>query len=148
MFVVDGQKTFDKVKAIASEVELLSGIVFWGDVTCNEVIKNKNGNEIKLLSWEDCLAMGEKETDDELTIRIKSQKPTQSCCIVFTSGTTGPPKGVLLSHDNVLWTAYTLSANGTPGFGDSDEQERLLSYLPLSHVAGNPLKFKFISILY
>ena len=49
--------------------------------------------------------------------------------IFFTSGTTGPPKGTMLTHANVLWT--TDSAFSRLGMS---ETETLVSYLPLSHV--------------
>jgi len=50
--------------------------------------------------------------------------------IVYTSGTTGPPKGAMLSHHNLLSAA----ANSGAAFG-VDAQTEALSYLPLCHIA-------------
>ena len=50
--------------------------------------------------------------------------------IVYTSGTTGPPKGTMLTHANLVWT---LRSATTPF--EVREGERLLSFLPLSHIA-------------
>lgn len=58
-------------------------------------------------------------------------RPGTCCTLVYTSGTTGNPKGVILSHDNYVWTAKrTLDRN----FFQQDVS-RMVSYLPLSHVA-------------
>jgi len=59
-------------------------------------------------------------------------KPGHCCTLVYTSGTTGMPKGVMLSHDNYVWTKKALN-----DFHKRDPNERLscVSYLPLSHVA-------------
>lgn len=48
--------------------------------------------------------------------------------IVYTSGTTGRPKGVMLSHHNILWNARAV-LKAIP----SDRKDRYLSFLPLSH---------------
>jgi hypothetical protein len=48
---------------------------------------------------------------------------------VYTSGTTGMPKGVMLSHDNITFAARRL----VEIFGLKTKQERLVSYLPLRH---------------
>jgi long-subunit acyl-CoA synthetase (AMP-forming) len=64
-----------------------------------------------------------------LEARVAAQKPTDACTLIYTSGTTGNPKGVLLSHENLLWTAH---ASTTLGFLDGDCG---VSYLPLSHIA-------------
>lgn len=49
--------------------------------------------------------------------------------IVYTSGTTGKPKGVMLSHKNILWNTHACCA--TEGFYADD---KFLSFLPLSHM--------------
>lgn len=48
--------------------------------------------------------------------------------IVYTSGTTGRPKGVMLTHDNLLWNAFYASQ-----CTDFDPHEVFLSFLPMSH---------------
>lgn len=47
------------------------------------------------------------------------------------SGTTGPPKGVMLSHDNLTWVSHALALYMDVRVG----KDVFLSYLPLSHVA-------------
>ena len=67
-------------------------------------------------------------------LRILSNQIKKDDCstLIYTSGTTGDPKGVMLSHHNILWTIETvLNEVGITG----DEPKRVLSYLPLSHVA-------------
>jgi len=62
--------------------------------------------------------------------RVGALTPDQVATIVYTSGTTGVPKGALITHANIMWTLR----NATPPFAIR-EGERLLSFLPLSHVA-------------
>jgi long-chain acyl-CoA synthetase len=50
--------------------------------------------------------------------------------LVYTSGTTGPPKGAMISHANIMWTL-----ENTVSLLHVRDGERLLSFLPLSHIA-------------
>ncbi len=62
--------------------------------------------------------------------RAFSVRPQDLATIVYTSGTTGPPKGALITHGNIMWTLRDV----TPVYGIG-EGDRLLSFLPLSHIA-------------
>jgi len=74
-----------------------------------------------------------KDSEDSLEVRMKKQKPGNCCTLVYTSGTTGPPKAVMISHDNYTWTAAASLYRHKDKiiFG----KERIVSFLPLSHVA-------------
>jgi len=74
----------------------------------------------------DCL----KHHPDAVDERSHQVRPEDLATIVYTSGTSGPPKGTMLSHSNIMWALR----NVTPVY-DIGEGDRLLSFLPLSHIA-------------
>lgn len=57
-------------------------------------------------------------------------EPGDLLTLIYTSGTTGVPKGVMLSHNNILSNIQYLSEQS----GSFDENDVLLSFLPLSHI--------------
>src|SRR5690606_6094076 len=58
-------------------------------------------------SWEDFLTKGNAVSDQELTERQnESRYPDEVAIIMYTSGSTGSPKGVMLTHDMLLRSAY------------------------------------------
>ncbi len=61
-------------------------------------------------------------------ISIHGDDPDSLATIVYTSGTTGPPKGVMLSHKNILWNAEAI-LKVIPCYSS----DILLSFLPISH---------------
>ena len=67
--------------------------------------------------------------DKAITISYPVIDPDSLATIVYTSGTTGNPKGVMLSHNNILWNAA--SAASCEPFLTTDSY---LSFLPLSHM--------------
>ena len=68
---------------------------------------------------------------DILRARIAEGIPDDPAIIVYTSGTTGPPKGALLSHRNLLVATHPLIAE----FGLTRQTYSVVCYLPLCHVA-------------
>jgi long-subunit acyl-CoA synthetase (AMP-forming) len=80
-----------------------------------------------LSTWEEII---DNEPGD-LTEAAARVRPKDIATVVYTSGTTGPPKGVMLSHNNVVWTceSYIHLLDIDPlGF-------RSVSYLPMAHIA-------------
>ena len=83
-----------------------------------------------VLSWEKLLALASDVKDEALDERILAQKPNDTATLIYTSGTTGEPKAVMITHENIVWTADALVRS--LGFGSEDVG---VSYLPLSHIA-------------
>jgi long-chain acyl-CoA synthetase len=70
------------------------------------------------------------EEPDAVARRADRVASEDMATLVYTSGTTGPPKGAVLTHANLDWTASAVDA-----VVQLQPDERFLSYLPLSHIA-------------
>jgi len=81
-------------------------------------------------SWSKFLELGLRTSEAELEKRVAAQKPDDVATLIYTSGTTGTPKAVMLTHDNLTWTAAA-AADLVGGHRD----DQVVSYLPLSHIA-------------
>ncbi|MBZ0110949.1 MAG: AMP-binding protein [Thermoanaerobaculia bacterium] len=81
-------------------------------------------------SWENLLEFGATVPESDLRDRVDALDPEDLCTLIYTSGTTGSPKGVMLSHTNLVWTAGQVIELHGCETGDS-----IVSYLPLSHIA-------------
>ncbi|MDR7128485.1 long-chain acyl-CoA synthetase [Algoriphagus sp. 4150] len=90
--------------------------------------------------WEDFLAKGVNESIAELELLKVDVKPYDLFTIIYTSGTTGRPKGVMLSHTNVLSNVVSIASIMTPATGSS----RVLSFLPLCHIYERTGSFCFM----
>ena len=69
-----------------------------------------------MYNWDDIMEMGKKVTDAELKQRLDSLEPDDVINMQYTSGTTGFPKGVMLSHTNLIGNAMSMATcmNLTP----------------------------------
>jgi len=86
-----------------------------------------------VLTWDQLVARGrealaaDRAAFEELRGKVL---PEDAATLLYTSGTTGPPKGVLLTHHNLLYECAALNRmHGLPAGGSS------VSYLPLAHIA-------------
>ena len=87
---------------------------------------------VRMIAWDDVLELGQAARDDTAA-RVATIARTDTCCIIYTSGTGGRPKGVMLSHGAILCNcrgAYEL-LRPLPDFSIGGEV--FLSFLPLSH---------------
>jgi long-chain acyl-CoA synthetase len=84
----------------------------------------------RFVTWDELIAEGLDLPPGEVDTRAGGVRPEDPATILYTSGTTGEPKGVLLSHANVVFECEaTLRRNGAePG-------NITLSYLPYAHIA-------------
>ncbi|HOP47733.1 MAG TPA: long-chain fatty acid--CoA ligase [Desulfobacteraceae bacterium] len=119
---VAGQEWLDKILKVKDLLPNMDFIVTYDPVT-------KTGTRI--YSFADAMEQGQAlDSDKEINSRINSIDPSDPATILYTSGTTGTPKGVMLSHNNILSDIEQVLAD----FRDIlTENDLFLSFLPLSH---------------
>lgn len=125
--VCDGLDQLKKFTDISKKLKHLKALVVYNVETVPEDLTFA----VPVYTFSDFLTLGKDIADDVLNARMEAQKPGNCCTLIYTSGTTGNPKAVMISHDNVTWTARNVleTVNGiTPA-------DRIVSYLPLSHIA-------------
>ncbi|MCP4872934.1 MAG: long-chain fatty acid--CoA ligase [Proteobacteria bacterium] len=90
-------------------------------------------NQDGVVAWADLIKRGDDagpEAWASVEAQVEANDPAALATIVYTSGTTGPPKGAMISHRNMMAMAESLAAALEAGDNDSS-----LSFLPLSHIA-------------
>ncbi|XP_021368563.1 long-chain-fatty-acid--CoA ligase ACSBG2-like [Mizuhopecten yessoensis] len=132
-FVLSDSKT--NIAVVENDVQLQKILGIWDDLPHLKAIVQYTG-ELKeakenVYTWKEFMAKAEGVPDSVLQERLMMQAPNKACSLVYTSGTTGNPKGVMLSHDNVTWISRQHGNNVHYKFG----VEVAVSYLPLSHIA-------------
>lgn len=110
---VGGGDLYEKVKAAQAQVPSLKEIYSFD---------KKDGQPF----WETIFAEDGQAEVDALRAQIK---PEELATIIYTSGTTGVPKGVMLSHDNII--SNIMSGRGAFPFVTGDT---VLSFLPICHI--------------
>jgi len=126
ILVVEDEKMAKAIEPYRNQLPNLKCIIVYD----GKVPENSND----IISWQDLMRIGKEDTNDDAVLERQRRMAVNECAIlVYTSGTTGNPKGVMLSHDNVIWTAKVASRDVLKlNYG----KETIVSYLPLSHIAG------------
>lgn len=127
-FVVCGdQEQVDKVLEVKDELPLLKKIVVM------DMKGLRNYDDPLLMSFEAVEEIGrkvEKEDPERFYRMADLLRPEDVAIMVYTSGTTGPPKGAMIRQEHVLRMAAAM-CKVIP----QDENDEIVSYLPLCHVA-------------
>ena len=124
---VSCSEVYEKVKAVKDKVPSLKEIYSF-----DELDECKN--------WKELLQLGKDESNQTEVEKLKaSVKPEDLATLIYTSGTTGRPKGVMLSHDNIV--SNTLESSSRLPIADGTV--KALSFLPVCHIYERMLMYLY-----
>ena len=120
VLIVENQDQLDKISKVRNNLLNLKHIV---------IIEGESSGTKGVMTWQEFMSKGMKVTEDEFLARTNDIRPGDVASLVYTSGTTGIPKGAMISHENLVFTSWSSlqSILTQPHF------ETLL-FLPLPHV--------------
>ncbi len=124
---VSDRELYDKVMKIKAAVPSLKEIYIFNE-------------EPGIKNWKEVLALGEGlKHKTEMEARMKAVQPNDLATLIYTSGTTGVPKGVMLSHNNLVSNVLD-STPRVPVFNGA----KALSFLPICHVFERMLTYLYM----
>jgi len=122
LFIQD-VKTFKRIEEIFADCETLQKLVFFG----SETIESEDALTLQRLEK---LGQEARAANPDLIGELISRsKPSDVATLIYTSGTTGEPKGVMLSHENLISNVIDSCEHFS-----FEKDDVPLSVLPLSHV--------------
>jgi long-chain acyl-CoA synthetase len=125
VLVAEDEEQLDKAIAVRGKLPKLRTIVVVDPRGVRAM-----GDDPMLMTFADLEALGEQRQLSEWADRVAALDPSDAALIVYTSGTTGPPKGAMITHANLIAAAHIF----TSAF-DVRAVDEVLSYLPLCHIA-------------
>lgn len=123
--ILSNKFQLNKVNKIKNKCRHLKFIIILNE-------KDIEQEEKGLYTFSDVQNLGkdlQKENPDLLKDNLDIIKPDDICTIIYTSGTTGEPKGVVLTHDNIL-----SNVNSSLDTFPINKDDVFLSFLPLCHI--------------
>jgi long-chain acyl-CoA synthetase len=124
--IVEDQEQVDKLLELLPQAPRLKQIVY------DDPRGLRNYTQAQLLAYDELRRIGREfdEADPGFFAReVELGKPDDICSILYTSGTTGKPKGVCQTH-----RSFIAAAAGDVAFDGFDEHDSVLSYLPMAWV--------------
>ena len=125
---VSDKEVYDKVFAIKDQVDSLKNIY------CFDKIDN-------CINWKELIDSGKENLNiGNIEIEKSKVKPNDLATIIYTSGTTGTPKGVMLSHNNIVSNVLSTSNRFPFEIG----KDSALSFLPICHVFERVVLYSYL----
>ena len=124
VLVVEDEEQLDKALEAWDRLEKLQKII----VIDPRGVKDLN--DPRIITFEDLIDLGDLVVGKSFEEMTKTITSSETAIIVYTSGTTGPPKGAMITHENLRFAAITWGL-----VYDYRKNDEVLSYLPLCHVA-------------
>ncbi|MFP4037603.1 MAG: AMP-binding protein, partial [Desulfobacteraceae bacterium] len=118
---MEGDEYLPMIQSVRDKIPCLENIVLFGDTEIPETIL-----------WSELGAMGEDLGEEALQEREKAISPEDPLALMYTSGTTGKPKGVVLDHLGLV--NKSMASTKRQGVDNTD---RLCLFFPLFHMMGN-----------
>ena len=125
-YFAENEEQLDKILEVRGECPTLKQIIVYDMEGLNDF------HDDQVLSYEEFLKIGEKTNQENPNLwesLVNNVSPDDIAILVYTSGTTGPSKGAMINHTNLLYSINT----GYDIF-DVMEHEEQLSFLPLCHI--------------
>ena len=130
VFVAEDQEYADKILAVADQLPALRWIVVVDDTAMIGY------DDPRLQTFSQLQAMGGARDAHALEALARDIDPDSPAFIVYTSGTSGHPKGALVSHGRHLAAAFNLIEHFPMLV---EEPHRTVAYLPLCHILGRDI---------
>ncbi|OQU82478.1 hypothetical protein SORBI_3006G247300 [Sorghum bicolor] len=135
---VEEKKIGEMVKTFPNATKYLKTIVSFGKVDLGHKEKVEQ-NGLSIYSWEEFLQLGGEEK-----FELPPKEKDGICTIMYTSGTTGDPKGVLISNKSIVTIVSAIYEFLSNSNEQLHEDDVYISYLPLAHIFDRVLEEVFI----
>ncbi|KAN0120613.1 expressed putative fatty acid biosynthesis enzyme [Russula decolorans] len=128
------------VAKVIGEVPSLRVVVYDGQAPEEVLSKIKNSREgVTVLSFDALRELGRELPPEAAVSRVPSKD--DMACIMYTSGTTGPPKGVIIKHSNII---AAIGAVTTLVGHHLKPEDTFLAFLPLAHILEYVVEVSFV----